>query len=207
MSSELLLLIVFGLAGLSLLLLVVLLVVWRMRSVQPAAPPSPPPAVSEAPPTVHTAWTASPEADSPSGLLALLAQLKDLTNSETMAALQQVQASNLHVNVVNSQPQFVVNGVTYSNVDDIPDPALREQTRLLMDKMSSLFAPGEASDLLGSLMNVVSETPSGGDASRAMWVNSSHQQFIYNGKTYNNLDDIPDPELREKVRSALDKLL
>ena len=198
MSSQWLLLLIFGFAGLSVLLLIGLLVVWRMRSVQPAAPP-PPPA-----PAVQTTWSTPGGDNSSGGLEALFTQLQDLASSETMAALQQVQASNLQVNMASGQPQFVVDGVTYSNVDDIPDPALREQTRTVIEKMSKLFGPNNPQALLGSLMDAGSLS---GDNPGVQWVSRTHQQFIFDGKIYTSLDDIPDLEVREKVRAALDKLL
>jgi hypothetical protein len=87
-------------------------------------------------------------------------------------------------------PTIIFNGKTYNDINDMP-----AGERQAYDQMSSIFLDKDG--------NGIPDFMEGNIAMNIM--NASASGFVVNGKTYANLDDMPE-DMRSKMHSAFDAL-
>ena len=81
------------------------------------------------------------------------------------------------------------NGKSYDSINDMP-PDVRQAYQQVMGIFADNNKDGIPDIFQGSNMNIINQTSA---------------SIFYNGKTYNNIDDLP-PEARQKYENAMSKL-
>lgn len=202
--------IVVGCLGGLLLLGLFGLLRWYVRSERAGTAPAPPPIPSL--PTIQTPGPAKiPE--SPETLHG--PSYRDLTpDAQTMQeglSLQvQTSSHNLRIERAGGQNRYVVNGVAYNRLEDIPEADIRQQAQGMLQKTNNL------SDLRNWGTNSLRQLVIGNQVTveiRSPNYNVSVQRqgretrFIVNGKTYYSLNEIADMALRARAKDLMDRFL
>jgi len=122
----------------------------------------------------------------------------------------QTETYNLRIDEVEGKTRFVVNGVTYNNLEEIPDAAMRRLTKRLLDKTYQVKS-GNSRRVNEVLRQVISGDQSTIEARTENYTIAIQRQggvsrYIVNGITYHNLADIPDLDVQRKARELNEKM-
>jgi hypothetical protein len=133
----------------------------------------------------------------------------DLTQGSFSSQLQ-TDTYNLRIESAKGQTRYVVNGVAYNSLDEIPDADMRSVAQKLYDKtfQSGPVEQGNQEVLrqvmIGNQTTIESKS---GDTNLSIQKQGQQTRFIVNGMTYYHLNDIPDPDMRHKAKELLSQML
>ena len=123
--------------------------------------------------------------------------------SGSLASHVNITTHKLQVQRIGDTMEYVVDGVTYQQIADIPDPKMREDAERIAAKLPSL-TPSDK-EALARAMTQNGSLQASGDKIIIQTVNGK-TKFVINGAAYKTLDEIPDAELRERVRVLTQQL-
>lgn len=132
----------------------------------------------------------------------------------TYSSQLQTNTDNLRIEDIGGKTRFVVNGVAYNLLGDIPDAGLRTTAKKMIQKS---FQPGlmigrggiRDSEILRQVVagNQKTIEARGGESSASIQRQGNHTRYIVNGLTYYKFNEIPDPEMRSKVKQLMKMML
>lgn len=203
LTTEMILVIAAG--GLLLVILIALLI-WRSRAVRSAHTQEPIPQTGG----TFSSRPARVEGSEPR-LGPTFEELNPGPPDENSASSTlQTAAYNLRIEKIQDQLRYTVNGVTYRTLEEIPNPEMREMARKLQDK--TMRGEGLGWDQrealrqvwIGDQKTIEARSP---DHTISVQNTGRTTRYIINGMTYNDLNEIADPDLRAKVKELLDKMV
>jgi hypothetical protein len=106
-----------------------------------------------------------------------------LDTLEKVGKANVIQIENSHLLKIEGegeQRHFLYDGVRYENLDEIPNPVVREQAEQALATAAQVTPAGADRPVVGS-------------------------KIVINGVTYHSLDEIPSPQLRQAVEAAMKK--
>jgi hypothetical protein len=187
-------------AGAVLLFLLLLLLVWRWLSVR---------SITRQDPTIPSTGegmavqrgTAPPQYDE--------LTLEGLTTQRGFTSLLQTANHNVRIEQVNDRILYTVDGVSYQQLDEIPTTGgLQKLTRRLQEKTISTGYGSPDEELrqvqIGSQTTLEARSP---EYTISIQSEGGSPRFIVNGLTYYKLGDIPEPEMQQRARALLEKML
>jgi len=193
--------IVMAIAGLLLLVFAIVLV-WRLRSDRTITKP---PAAPAAQPAADP-FESRPQMEMP--------RVNDIiperVDEEGFSSQLQTASYNIRIEMINDRSRFVVNGITYSSLEEIPDRELRKMTEKLLAKTvrgEDLWQREPETlrqVLIGNQKTIEARNPS---HTISVQKDSTQTRYVVDGLTYYNLKDIPDPDMVQKARELEQKLL
>lgn len=197
-------------AGAVLVFLTAVVLIWRVRSVRPVVPP---PDFTPSPPSEDFSPVEFEDLASPFPEDFQAPQFSDLapanlTQAGTFAQLQ-TSTYNLRVETVGERTRYVVNGISYNALDEIPDPKMRQAAGALQNRISNLDTFGQAEKeelrqvVVGNQVTLDAKSP---DYNLSIQRQSGQTRFIANGRSYSSLNEIPDLDLRRKAEELLKKM-
>ncbi len=132
----------------------------------------------------------------------------------TYSSQLQTDTDNLRIEDIGGKTRFVANGVAYNLLGDIPDMGLRKTAKKMLQKS---FQPGLMvgrggicdSEILRQVISGNQQTieAKGGELSASIQSQGKHTRYIVNGLTYYKFNEIPDPEMRNKVKQLMKMML
>jgi len=194
---------VWVIAGLALaILLVIGLIVWRRISEEElTTPPIKPPDQR-----VEDRFAEFERRSSPS--------YEDLVPGEftrgSFSTQLQTDMFNIRIESVKGQTRYVVNGVAYNRLEEIPRGEIRRLAKKLYDKtyQGPYAERGDTEELrqvvIGNQATIESKSPT---ANVSVQRQGKQTRYIVNGLTYYNLNDIIDPEMRRKAKELMSKMV
>lgn len=113
----------------------------------------------------------------------------------------------LQILQTDDKTESIVNGVKYERLKDIPDPQMRADGQHLPPALPGLTA--EEKEALvragakGGTLDADGNIPMPSGDKIVLATINAQPKFIVNSVTYNSLDEIPDPELRQRVQGLM----
>lgn len=113
----------------------------------------------------------------------------------------QTAGYNIRIEQVGNQTRFVVNGVNYLNLENIPEGKLRQMAQKLMDKTFTLDRLGESGETLrqvkiGNQTTLEARSP---EYTISIQREGKQTRYIVNGLTYEAIKDIPDLSMSRRA--------
>lgn len=193
--------IVIAIAALLLIVFAVVLI-WRVRSdrtiTKPPAAPAPPP--------IADPFENRPQIDMPS----VSDIIPERVDEEGFSSQLQTASYNIRIETIEDRSRFVVNGITFNSLEEIPDRELRKMAEKLLAKT----VRGEdvwqrepetlRQVLIGNQKTIEARNPS---HTISVQNDGTQTRYVVDGLTYYNVKDIPDPEMGRKARELEQKLL
>lgn len=188
--------------GFLFLVVVVILLIWRTRSVRTIKR------------TPLTSGTPMPQdmanQQSPMNAPKLEEIIPERVGQKGFSSQLQTSTYNIRIETINDRTRYVVNGVTYNHLDNIPDSEMRKMADKLYQKtVRGQDIWGSQSEtlrqvLIGNQKTIEARTPS-----HTLSVQKDKQQtrYLVDGLTYYNMKDIPDPEMIRKAKELEHKML
>lgn len=188
--------------GILFLILVVVLIVWRVRSDQTItkAPRAPMPQHAE------DLFRGEPQMAAPS----LEEIVPERVDKGGFSSQLQTASYNIRIESVNDQRRFVVNGITYNNLEDIPDQQMRNMAEKLLNKtvrgenVWQRDSETMRQVLIGNQKTIEVRNPS---HTISVQKEANQTRYIVDGLTYYDLKEIPDPELIRRAKELEQKML
>lgn len=181
----------------ALIVVVTVLLVWRIRSEHN---------LTEAPPPKVVREIAEGPASHP--------RFEDLVPEEftkgSFSSQLQTDSYNLRIESVRDMIRYVVNGISYNTIEDIPNNDMRRVAQKLYEKTfkTSDWRRADTELLrqvqIGNQATIESKSPS---ANISVQKQDRSTRYIVNGLTYYALNEIPDPELRDRAKDLLGKMM
>jgi hypothetical protein len=185
--------VVLAILGALALIVIAILVIWRIRSVRTiTGTPLPP-----MPQRAEDLSQSAPQMTAPS--------LEEILPDSKKGFSSQLQTTsyNIRIEVLKDQAQFVVNGVTYNKLEDIPDAEMRKMAEKLLKKtvqgenvwqkqnetMRQVMTGNQSAIEIRNPSHTISVQHEGGQT-----------RYVIDGLTYYHLKDIPDPDMSRKAR-------
>ena len=192
--------IVLAILGALALVVIAILVIWRIRSVRTITE-------TPLPPMQRMAQDSFPN-EPPMTAPKLAEIIPD--RKESFSSQLQTTSYNIRIEVLKDQIQFVVNGVTYNRLEDIPDAEMRKMAEKLLKKtvqgenvwqkenetMRQVMIGNQSAIEIRSPSHTISVQHEGGQT-----------RYIVDGLTYYNFKDIPDPEMSRKAKGLEKKMV
>lgn len=121
----------------------------------------------------------------------------------------QTAGYNIRIEQVGNQTRFVVNGVSYSNLQEIPEDELRQMTQKLMDKTFTLDRLGEQGEklrqvIIGNQTTLEARSP---EYTISIQREGNQTRYIVNGLTYESINEIPDLSMSRRAKELEKKML
>lgn len=193
---------VLWILGSLLLILVVALIVWRVRSEQTIteAPKAPAPQLAE------DLFHGRTEMTAPS----LEEIVPERVDEGGFASQLQTASYNIRIETINDQSRFVVNGITYNRLEDIPDQEMRKMTEKLLNKtvrgenVWQRDSETMRQVLIGNQKTIEVRNPS---HTISVQKEANQTRYIVDGLTYYDLKEVPDPELSRRAKELEQKML
>ena len=193
---------VLWILGSLLLILVVGLIVWRVRSEQTLteAPKAPAPQLAE------DLFHGGSEMTAPS----LEEIVPERVDEGGFASQLQTASYNIRIETINDQSRFVVNGITYNRLEDIPDQEMRKMTEKLLNKtvrgenVWQRDSETMRQVLIGNQKTIEVRNPS---HTISVQKEANQTRYIVDGLTYYDLKEVPDPELSRRAKELEQKML
>lgn len=193
---------VLWILGSLLLILVVALIVWRVRSEQTIteAPKAPTPQLAE------DLFRGGPRRAAPS----LEEIVPERVDEGGFASQLQTASYNIRIETINDQSRFVVNGITYNRLEDIPDQEMRKMTEKLLNKtvrgenVWQRDSETMRQVLIGNQKTIEVRNPS---HTISVQKEANQTRYIVDGLTYYDLKEVPDPELSRRAKELEQKML
>jgi hypothetical protein len=193
--------IVIAIAALLLLVFAVVLI-WRVRSDRTITkPPAAPPEQQTRQP-----FQDRPQMDMPS----VSDIIPERVDEEGFSSQLQTASYNIRIEAIEDRNRFVVNGITYNSLEEIPDRELRNITEKLLAKtvLGEDLWQREPETLrqvlIGNQKTIEARNPS---HTISVQKEANQTRYVVDGLTYYNLKDIPDPEMGRKARELEQKML
>jgi hypothetical protein len=188
--------------GFLFLVVVILLLIWRTRSIK----------------TIKRTSTAlgsqmpqdMANQQSPMNAPKLEDIIPERVGQKGFSSQLQTSTYNIRIETINDRTRYVVNGVTYNHLDNIPDPEMRRMADKLYQKtVRGQDIWGSQSEtlrqvLIGNQKTIEARTPS-----HTLSIQKDKQQtrYLVDGLTYYNMKEIPDPEMIRKAKELEHKML
>lgn len=186
--------------GILAFVVIATLLIWRIRPIRNVTrTPLPPMPQSAGDPFAN-----KPQMDRPSR--------DEIVRDSKRGFSSQLQTStyNIRIEALKDHTRFVVNGVNYNTLEEIPDGEMRKMAEKLLNKtVRGQNVRQKENETMRQVMM--------GNQSAIEVRNPSHTisvqhegrktRYIVDGLTYYNLKDIPDPELIRTARSLERKMV
>ncbi|HEX6304860.1 MAG TPA: hypothetical protein VFZ76_11765 [Anaerolineales bacterium] len=193
---------VLWILGILFLILVVALIVWRVRSDQTItkAPKAPAPQLAD------DLFHGRTEMTAPS----LEEIVPERVDEGGFASQLQTASYNIRIETINDQSRFVVNGITYNRLEDIPDQEMRKMTEKLLNKtvrgenVWQRDSETMRQVLIGNQKTIEVRNPS---HTISVQKEANQTRYIVDGLTYYDLKEVPDPELSRRAKELEQKML
>ena len=192
--------IVLAILGALALVVIAILVIWRIRSVRTITE-------TPLPPMQRMAQDSSPN-ESPMTAPKLEEIIPD--RKESFSSQLQTTSYNIRIEVLKDQIQFVVNGVTYNRLEDIPDAEMRKMAEKLLKKTVQGENVWQKENetmrqvMIGNQSAIEIRNPS---HTLSVQHEGGQTRYIVDGLTYYNIKDIPDPEMSRKAKRLERKMV
>lgn len=192
--------IVLAILGVLALIVIAILVIWRIRSVRTiTGTPLPP-----MPRMAQDLCQNEPQMTAP--------RLEEIIpdSKESFSSQLQTTSYNIRIEVLKDQIQFVVNGVTYNRLEDIPDAEMRKMAEKLLKKTVQGENVWQKENetmrqvMIGNQSAIEIRNPS---HTISVQHEGRQTRYIVDGLTYYNLKEIPDPEMSRKARQLEKKMV
>ena len=188
--------------GLVLLVVVILLIAWRIGSVKSIVrPPAPPPSANRVNP-----MQARPELNPPS----FSEMMPSKTQTGGFSAQLQTTAHNIRVETAGDNRRYVVDGISYEDLDAILDPQMRDYAKKLLDKIvqpRDLYRTDQESVrqvVSGNQRTIEARSP---NYTLSVQTEGGRTRYVVNGMTYYHLKDIPDPDMIRRAQDLQNKMI
>lgn len=122
----------------------------------------------------------------------------------------QTDMFNIRIESVKGQTRYVVNGVAYNRLEEIPKGEIRRLAKRLYEKtyQDSYAERGDTEELrqvlIGNQATIESKSP---EANVSVQRQGRQTRYIVNGRTYYKLNEIIDPEMRRKAKDLMSKMV
>jgi hypothetical protein len=122
----------------------------------------------------------------------------------------QTDMFNIRIESVKGQTRYVVNGVAYNRLEEIPRGEIRRLAKRLYDKtyQGPYAERGDTEELrqvvIGNQATIESKSPS---ANVSVQRQGRQTRYIVNGRTYYKLNEIIDPEMRRIAKELMSKMV
>ncbi|MEJ2263683.1 MAG: hypothetical protein P8X95_09575 [Anaerolineales bacterium] len=129
---------------------------------------------------------------------------------ESFSSQLQTTSYNIRIEVLKDQIQFVVNGVTYNRLEDIPDAEMRKMAEKLLKKTVQGENVWQKENetmrqvMIGNQSAIEIRNPS---HTLSVQHEGGQTRYIVDGLTYYNIKDIPDPEMSRKAKRLERKMV
>jgi hypothetical protein len=133
----------------------------------------------------------------------------ELTKGSFSAQLQ-TDKFNLRIEQVKGQTRYVVNGVSYNSLEEIPGGEIRR----IAQKLYAKVFQGRGEHLqenevvrqvvMGNQRTIEAKSK---EAVISVQRRGRRTRFIVNGMTFYKLNEIPDPDLRRRARDLISKMI
>ena len=192
--------IVLAILGALALVVIAILVIWRIRSVRTITETPLPPMQRMA------------QDSSPNGPPMTAPKLEEIIpdRKESFSSQLQTTSYNIRIEVLKDQIQFVVNGVTYNRLEDIPDAEMRKMAEKLLKKTVQGENVWQKENetmrqvMIGNQSAIEIRNPS---HTLSVQHEGGQTRYIVDGLTYYNIKDIPDPEMSRKAKRLERKMV
>ena len=192
--------IVLAILGALALVVIAILIIWRIRSVR---------TITETPLPPMQRMAQDSSANEPPMIAPKLEEIIP-DRKESFSSQLQTTSYNIRIEVLKDQIQFVVNGVTYNRLEDIPDAEMRKMAEKLLKKtvqgenvwqkesetMRQVMIGNQSAIEIRNPSHTLSVQHEGGQT-----------RYIVDGLTYYNIKDIPDPEMSRKAKRLERKMV
>jgi len=187
-------------AAVVLVFVSIITALWRIRSTDTLTYKPPPP------PNSQERFKKLTKIDAP--------RYEDLVPGEftkgSYSSQLQTNTDNLRIEDLGGKTRFVVNGVAYNYLGDIPEAELRKMAKKMLQKS---FQPGlmvgrggiRDSEILRQVIAGNQQTieARGGESSASIQRQGKNTRYIVNGLTYYKFNEIPDPDMRRKIKQLM----
>lgn len=191
----------FILGGFALLLLLAGLLIWRVRSEEEiTSPPPPPPAVS----------AEERFAEFQAGVPRYSDLIPGEITKGSFSTQLQTDSYNIRIEDVKGQVRYVVNGVSYNSLREIPSSEHRAMAKKLFQKTFQIArSRGRATEvirqvLIGNQATIEFKSESGNVSVQRQ---GGETRYIVNGQTYYSLKEIPDLDMQRMARELISKMV
>ena len=120
----------------------------------------------------------------------------------------QTNKYNLRIEEVDGRRRYVVNGVSYNSLEEIPSSEMRKIAGRLIDKTirGRLYRPNEIlrQVIIGNQATI--EAKSEG-FNVSVQRQGRRTRYIVNGLTYYHLNEVPDPEMRRIAKDLMGRMI
>lgn len=129
---------------------------------------------------------------------------------EGFSSQLQTASDNLRIEVVGGAVRYIVNGIAYDQIEHISEPELRNLAEQLRQKTLRGGHPGQLPNeeirqvQLGNQKTIEARSL---DYTVSVQEEAGQKRYVVNGRTYYALNDINEPELRNKAQELLKKRL
>lgn len=193
---------VLWILGILFLIVVGVLILWRVRSDQTItkAPRA------STPPLAEDLFRGGPEMAAPS----LEEIVPERVDKGGFSSQLQTASYNIRIESVGDQSRFVVNGITYNNLEDIPDQEMRNMAEKLLNKtvrgedVWQKDSETMRQVLIGNQKTIEVRNPS---HTISVQKEANQTRYIVDGLTYYDLKEVPDPELSRRAKELEQKML
>ena len=188
--------------GLIILVLLAVLVVWRIRSVKTITrPPAPPPRDRS-----REIIPDRPELRPPS----FSEMMPPRAQTGGFSAQLQTPSHNIRVETSGENRRYVVDGISYSSLEEIADAQMRVYAEKLLNKIvqpRDMYWTDEESVrqvVSGNQRTIEARSP---NYTLSVQTEGGKTRYVVNGLTFYNLKDIPDPDMIRKARDLQSKMI
>jgi hypothetical protein len=192
--------IVLAILGALALVVIAILVIWRIRSVR---------TITETPLPPMQRMAQDSSANEPPMTAPKLEEIIP-DRKESFSSQLQTTSYNIRIEVLKDQIQFVVNGVTYNRLEDIPDAEMRKMAEKLLKKTVQGENVWQKENetmrqvMIGNQSAIEIRNPS---HTLSVQHEGGQTRYIVDGLTYYNIKDIPDPEMSRKAKRLERKMV
>lgn len=136
--------------------------------------------------------------------------IPERVDEEGFSSQLQTASYNIRIEAIGDRSRFVVNGITYNTLEEIPDRELRKMAEKLLAKTvrGEDIWHKEAETLrqvfIGNQKTIEARNPS---HTISIQKDGAQTRYVVDGLTYYSLKDIPDPEMIQKARELEQKML